>query len=142
MYLEHRTEIAADAATLWDLTADIGSWPAMTPTVTSAEWISDGPIGVGSEARLVQPGQRPTVWRVTAFEPEQRFEWEAKVFGMHMLARHSIESAGSGCVNTLSLEISGGPTPVLGRLLAGKLRKVLATENAGFKRRAEAARRP
>jgi hypothetical protein len=57
--------------------------------------------------------------------------------GMSMVARHVIEPAPNGCVNTLILEMTGGASSVLGRVLRRRLREVLMTENAGFKARAE-----
>jgi hypothetical protein len=39
--------------------------------------------------------------------------------------------------NTLTLEMSGAMSRLLGPILASTLRKALATENAGFKQHAE-----
>lgn len=137
MRIEHRIDMAAAPEVVWSLTTDVESWPTMMSTVTSVERLDTGPMAVGSRARLVQPGQRPTVWTVTEVEPERLFAWEATVFGMHMVASHIIDPSPSGCRNTLVLDLSGGPTPILGRLLASRLRHVLATENAAFKHHAE-----
>ena len=137
MRIEHSCPIAAEPEVVWALTEDVESWPSMTPTMKSVERLDDGPIRVGSTARVVQPGQRPTVWTVGAIEPGRVFEWSARVMGMSMVARHVIEPAPRGCVNTLILEITGGASSVLGRVLGRRLRAVLETENAGFKSRAE-----
>jgi hypothetical protein len=108
------------------------------PTVTTVERLDDGPLRVGSRARLKQPGQRPTVWAVTAHEPEQRFEWEASVFGVRTVASHLIEPTADGARNTLRLELTGRGAGVMGRLIGRTLRTVLSTENDCFRRAAEA----
>lgn len=139
MHLEHRLEIDVDPSVVWGLTEDIESWPRSTPTITRVERLDAGPLGVGATALITQPAQRPKVWTVTTFEPQRKFAWSARVFGMNVVAGHELEPAASGCVNILSLEISCGPTPLLGRLLRRQFEKAIATENHGFKAAAEGA---
>jgi hypothetical protein len=57
---------------------------------------------------------------------------------MNMVAAHHIEPTATGCVNRLTLDVSGGLTPILGRVLRGQFARSIATENAGFKSAAEA----
>lgn len=138
MRIEDDITIKAPVATVWHLTEDVEAWPGITPTITSVERLDDGPIGVGARARLKQPGQRPAVWTVTRFEPNQAFAWETKVLGVRMTGSHLLTAVPEGCRNTLTLQLEG-PAARLLALLAGKrLRQAIATENAGFKTRAEA----
>ena len=139
MRFEHSTEIAAPAATVWHLTTDVERWPSLFPTVTSVQRETPGELSVGSTALIKQPGQKATQWTVTAIEPEHRFEWEASVYGVRTVARHLIEPTATGATNTLVLELSGRGAGVMGRLVGRKLRKVLATENDGYRRAAELA---
>ncbi len=141
MHLEDRLEIAAPVSTVWDLTVDVERWPDSTPTITSVERLDDGPLGIGSQARIKQPRQRSTVWTVTAFEPGRTFAWATRTLGMRMEGGHHLEGDESRCTNTLTLDVSGPMAPILGRLVAGQLRKAITTENQGFKRTAEAALR-
>lgn len=138
MRIDHELTIEAPADTVWTLTRDVEGWPALTPTITAVERLDDGPLGVGSRARLRQPGQRPTVWTVTAFEPTRRFAWEATVFGVRMEAGHEIVPTDRGCRNRLSLDLHGRSGSLLGRLLGRRLARTIAVENEGFKRGAEA----
>jgi Polyketide cyclase / dehydrase and lipid transport len=62
---ESRIGIDCAADKVWQATIDVENWPIWTPTVTAAVRLDDGPFGPGSEARLTQPGQAETVWRVT-----------------------------------------------------------------------------
>lgn len=143
MRFEHSLEMAAPVSTVWRLTTDVEHWPELFPTVTSVQREGvqregDGEFGVGSTAMIKQPGQRATRWTVTVFEPEARFEWEASVYGVRTVARHLVEPTATGARNTLILELSGRGSNLMGRLVGRKMRTVLATENDGFRRAAEA----
>jgi uncharacterized membrane protein len=140
MRIEHQLDIEAPPSVVFALTTDVERWPTLTPTVTSVERLDDGPLRVGSQARLKQPGQRPTVWTVTTLEPDRTFVWTATATGMHMTATHVIEATSTGTRNTLRLDLSGWAAPIVGRLARGKLRATLATENDGFRREARSVR--
>ena len=140
MLIEHELTIEAPATVVWSLTEDVEGWPSLTPTVTHVERLDDGPLRVGSRARVKQPAQRPTVWTVTRLEPGERFEWEAKVMGVHMVGRHQIEAHGPACTNNLQIEMTGRGAGLMGRLVGKRIRQAIATENEGFKRAAEAVR--
>jgi uncharacterized membrane protein len=136
MRIEHHIDIEATAPLVFALNADVEAWPRLTPTVTAVELLDDHPLELGSRARIKQPGQRPTVWTVTAFEPDRTFTWEARAMGVAMTATHIVEPTPTGCRNTLRLDLGGLGGRVLVTLLGRKLRSVLATENDGFRRAA------
>ena len=138
MHLEDRVEIAAPAARVWELTEDVERWPETTPTMTSVERLDEGPLAIGSQARIKQPAQRARVWTVTRLEPGRRFAWATRAMGMGMEGGHLIEGDDRSCTNTLTLDVSGPLASTVGRLLAGQLRKAIQTENQGFKAAAEA----
>jgi uncharacterized membrane protein len=140
MRIEHQLDIEAPPSVVFALTIDIERWPTLTPTVTSVERLDDGPLRVGSRARLKQPGQRPTVWTVTTIEPDRLFAWSATAFGMRMTATHLIAATSTGTSNTLRIDLSGWSAPIVGRLGRGKLQQTLATENDGFRREARSVR--
>lgn len=133
--------IDAPVDRVWALTVDVEGWPRVTPTMTSVERLDDGPLRVGSSARVVQPKQRPTVWTVTRLDAPHRFEWQAKVLTVTMTGTHRIDADGDGCRNRLGLELSGFGSGLLARLLGGTLRQAIETENQGFTRAAESAHR-
>jgi hypothetical protein len=111
--------------------------PSLTPTVTDVELLEDGPIGLGSRARIKQPAQRAKVWTVTEFDAPNRFVWTTRSFGANVAGIHELTGDDTRTTNTLAVEITGPLAPLLGRLLRPTMRKVLATENRGFKRVAE-----
>lgn len=141
--IEHTIDIAAPAAVVWALNTTPEHWPALTPTVTRVTWHDDGPLRVGRRATVKQPGQRPTVWTVTAVDDGRLFEWEAVVFGVHMTATHLVEpspdaAAAGSTRNTLRLTLDGRGAGLMRAVLGGRLLRVLRTEAEGFRRAAEA----
>lgn len=142
MRLTHETHVLAPVERLWSLTEDLEAWPALTPTMTSVERLDDGPVRVGSRARVVQPRQRPTTWRVRAVEPPHVFVWETTTAGVRLVAGHHLSEVVSGTRVRLVLDVLGGGGALLGRLGRPVLRRVLATETDGFRRAAERLDRP
>ena len=137
MRIEHVQEINVPAGIVWKHTVDVESLPSITPTISKVERLDDGPLGVGSEVRIKQPGQRDRVWTVTEFQPEQRFAWSTKAMGMTMTGTHELNDAHAGTSNTLAIDLTGPLASVMGPLLKRPLRKALATENQGLKTTAE-----
>ena len=138
MRIEHVEHIRAPLGQVWEVTVDVESLPTVTPTMTRVERLDEGPLGVGSEIRIKQPGQRERAWTVTEFEPEQRFAWSTRAMGMTMTGRHEVRPSDGGTSNTLSIDLVGTLAPVLGPLLRRPIAKALATENRGFKTAIEA----
>ncbi len=134
MHVEHRIDIDAPPELVFEVNTNIERWPALTPTVTWVEQLGDAPLKVGSQARLKQPRQRPTLWTVEVFEPGRRFVWGASAPGMRMTAEHRVEPTAKGCTNTLALDLEGAVPRLFGTILRRRLAVVLATENEGFRR--------
>ena len=139
MKIADEIDIAAPVERVWELTLDIESWPDITPTIRAVERLDTGPLRPSSTARVKQPGQREKVWTVTTVDPNaHRFEWRARVFGTEMTAAHLVTPTSSGTTNTLTIDITGRGAGLVGRLVGGRIRKALVTENQSFKRVAEA----
>jgi uncharacterized membrane protein len=129
--------IDAPVERVWGLTVDLEGWPSVTPTVTSVERLDDGPVAVGSRARLKQPGRRAAVWTVSRFEPNAHFEWGTTVLGMRMVAGHHLEGVDGGTRNRLTLELSGFGSGPMGKLIGRRITEAIATENRSFRAAAE-----
>ncbi|MEZ4503873.1 MAG: SRPBCC family protein [Dehalococcoidia bacterium] len=138
MRIEHRIEIAAPVDRVWDLTLDVEAWPELTPTITKVERLDDGPMAIGSQARIKQPAQSTKVWTVTELEPRRRFAWATKAMGTRMTGGHQLEEHEGVTTNTLTVDIEGAMAPIVGRLLSRPIRNAITKENEGFKRAAEA----
>jgi uncharacterized membrane protein len=137
MRMTDELQIDAPVEVVWGLTADVEAWPTVTPTMTTIEKLSDGPIGLGSSARVKQPAQRAAVWTVSAFEPDRLFEWTTSVWGVRMTGRHELTSTDGGTQNVLVLDVTGPGSWLLSKLVGRKMRESIATENRGFKAHAE-----
>lgn len=131
----HSVSIDAPADVVWALTTDVAGWPRLSPTMQSVQRLDEGPLRVGSSARIKQPGQRMAVWTVTRLEPGREFSWHTVRRGRTITGTHRVIPEGAGCRNTLEIEMDGPLAPVLGLVM----RYALRTENAGFT--AEAQRR-
>jgi uncharacterized membrane protein len=133
----HSELIEAPPEVVWALATGVTDWPSYMPTVQSVEMLDDGPLRLGSRARIKQPGQRTAVWTVTRFEPGRTFTWESAHRGYAIAGTHTVASEGAASRNTLALQMTGPLAPVVGRLLAPLMKRVLRTENACFAARAQ-----
>ena len=129
--------IDAPVAVVWRLTTDIANWPAVTPTVTRLDRLDDGPLRVGSRARLEQPGQAPAVWTVTRLDEGREFTWRTSRLGLTMTGSHLLEEVDGRCRNVLTLDLDGFGAGLVGRLVGRRINDTIATENASFQAHAE-----
>lgn len=137
MRLENEITIAAPAETVWALTLDVERWPDVTPTMTEITRLDDGPLAVGSQARVKQPAQRARVWTVTRLDPNH-YEWDANMGPIRMRGGHHVTPTDTGCTNLLTLDLEGFGSGLVGVLAKRTLAKALDQENEGFKKGAEA----
>lgn len=137
MELEHSLLIEAPVETVWGLTVDVERWPEATPTITSVRRLDDGPLAVGSQARIKQPAQPARTWTVRTLDPLHSFVWDTRTLGMTMAGGHHLVEETGGCRNTLTLEVTGPLAVVLGPLLRRTFLKAITQENEGFKALAE-----
>jgi uncharacterized membrane protein len=139
MEITHTTTIDAPLDRVWELTRDIASLPSITPTVTDVERLDDGPVVVGSRARLRQPGLPPRVWTVEAMSPPRHFAWATQLFGVRMVGLHDLEPVdGTRCRLTLRVQFDGRGARLLHRLGRRSIGRSLAAEADGFARAAVA----
>ena len=137
--VENEILIHAGVDRVWALTIDVERWPELTPTMTEVTRLDDGPFGVGSQARVKQPGQRATVWTVTAFVPGEEFVWSTKVGPITMTGGHHLTDVDGDCRNRLTLELTGFGSGLVERLVGRRILDSITTENEGFRTAAEAA---
>lgn len=143
MHREHSTVIDAPLSLVWRLTTEVTEWPSFMPTVQRVERLDDGPLRVGSSARVKQPGQSAAVWTVTRLTASREFTWETRRLGLRMTGRHLLEPAGEGSRNTLVIDVTGRGAGLFAVLFGGLIGRVLRDENAAFVRAArDSAARP
>jgi uncharacterized membrane protein len=137
MSFETTVQIDAPVEVVWRLTMDVTAWPNMTPTITRVVRLDEGPLRIGSRARIKQPGQTAAVWTVTRLEQGRVFAWQTKRGWLTMTGAHLLEPVDGGCRNTLTLDITGVGAGLFARAFGRQMLSAIETENAGFKRTAE-----
>jgi uncharacterized membrane protein len=138
--MEQNANIDVDAPIdrVWEVLKDVERWSEWTPTVTSVARLDDGPLRVGSRARIEQPKIPSTEYEVTELEPCRGFTWVARAPGVRTTARHALEELpGGGTQVTLAVEQGGPVGVVIGRFYRGLTDRYLANEAEGLKARSE-----
>ena len=133
-----RIDIEAPVDRVWEVLRDVERWPEWASTVTSVRRLDDGPLAVGSRARIEQPRIPPTEYVVTELEPSRSFTWVATGPGVRTTARHRLEALDTGATRvTLAVEQAGLVGVVMGRFYRRLTDRYLATEAEGIKARSE-----
>jgi uncharacterized membrane protein len=137
---EATIDVAAPARQVFDVYADVERWPDWTASVTSIERLDEGPLRVGSRARVRQPWLPTTVWEVTELVPGERFSWVARGPGVVTTGIHIARDTDRAGVTevTAALEQGGPLGAVLGLLSRRLTRRYLDLEVRGIKQRCEA----
>jgi uncharacterized membrane protein len=137
--MEYRVTTTAAAPTdaVWRLFIDFERWPQLTASVLEVRRTDSGPVQVGSEAIVRQPGLVRARWRVTEIDPGRSFTWETKVAGVTAVGGHLVEPDGDRAVITLTLRQHGPLAPLMSALTSRMTKKNIALELEGFRRTAE-----
>ena len=134
-------DVAAPPPRVWEVLSDVEAWPEWTRTVTSVRRLDDGPLRVGSRARIDQPRIPETEYVVSELEPGRSFTWVATGPGVRTTARHDAEPLPDGRTRVrLSVTQEGWLGSVMGRFYRGLTDRYLANEAEGLKARSEGTR--
>ncbi len=129
-------EVAAPAEVVWDVLADLESWPEWNPDVKSIE--VDGPLAPGTVFRW-QTGPSRITSTLQAVERPSELGWTGKTFGAKAVHVWSFGSRGDRALVRTTESFAG----ILPRLLRKRMKKMLeeAMETTIDHLAAEAARR-
>ena len=117
---ETSRHIDAPPPAVWQVLYDVARWPEWLPTVNSVQRLDDGPLAVGSRAKVRQPKLPQATWKATEVVDGHNFTWEADGPGMRTIGRHEVVPDGAGSKVTLSIEQTG-PMGAVAALVWGKL---------------------
>jgi uncharacterized membrane protein len=138
MNLDRSVEARADLASAWAAITDVASWPRWTKSMTSVERLDDGPLRLGSRARVKQPGMQPLIWVVTEFTEQAVFSWTTTAPGVRTVGRHLISRTGDGATRiTLELRQSGPLAGLVKALFGRRNERYLDLEVNGLKAASE-----
>jgi uncharacterized protein YndB with AHSA1/START domain len=125
---ESTQHLEADPRRVWDAISDVTRWPEWLDTVTSLKRLDDGPLRVGSRARIKQPGFPPAVWEVTEVVDGHHFTWHAGAPGLRSVGRHVVEPDGTGARVTLAIDQTGPLAPLAARVWGRRTRDYVERE--------------
>jgi uncharacterized protein YndB with AHSA1/START domain len=133
-------ETTASPEHVWRALIDVESWPGWMTSYTSIRRMDHGALGVGSTAKVRQPGLKDAVFRVTDLVPGAEFTWTSTTAGVRTTARHVVMPRVGGAAGIdLQLDQRGLLAPLVGLVLARKIRDFLTIEAAGLCVAAESA---
>ena len=130
-------DIAAPPSRVWEVMRDVERWHEWTASITSIERLDEGPLKVGSGARVRQPKLLSARFEVTVLEEGRGFDWRTRSAGVTAVGQHWIQPIGAGCRVTLSVVYGGALGWLVARVYADLTRRYLAMEAEGLKRRSE-----
>ena len=138
MRFDIEVEINASPDRVWAALVDVERWPDWMASYTSVERLSQGPLTVGSAARVRQPGLSAATYTVTDLVPDEEFTWSSTTVGVRTTGRHVVQPRPDGrTALLLSIEQTGVLAGPVGLLLGPKIRRFLTIESEGLRAAAE-----
>ena len=129
--LARESSLSADA--LWERVRNVEEWPQRTASITSARFVDQGPLVLGSRIVINQPGAPEATWTVTEFVEGNSFTYEMRRSGLVTTALHVVEAElPTGSSLTLIFSMQGRLAKVWGFVMGRKIRKFLELEATGL----------
>lgn len=132
-------EIEASPDDVWRVMRDVERWPDWTPSMSSVRLVDEGPLAIGSRARVKQPKLPAAEWVVTELQEGRGFTWISRSPGVRATAEHLIEPTSTGSRVTLSVQLGGVLGPLVARATRRMTERYIALEAKGLKHRSEKA---
>lgn len=138
MRFEASIEVSAPAEHVFAMYADVKRWPEWTAGVTSVERLDEGPLRVGSKARIKQPRLPVVEWEVTEIVQGESFTWVSRAPAVRTTGIHrATPITDSRCRVTATLLQAGPVGQAIGMFTAGLTRRYLQLEVRGIKAQCE-----
>lgn len=139
MDLRKTTTANADIARTWTALTDVTTWPNWTTSMTSVQRLDDGPLRVGSRARIKQPRMPVMTWQVDEMRDGEEFTWSAPAPGLRVTGIHRLAANPDGTTRIeLEIQQHGPLAGIIGWLTAARNRRYMELEAAGLKAASEA----
>ena len=136
MQFEASTTIAAPAATVFALYADVAGWPSWDPDLKSASL--QGGLVSGAVGEVVPHSGPKSALHFVEVIANKSIRMQCKLpLGM-MHFDYELQSQGGTTVATHRTTFSGLLTPIWSRLIGSSMKKSLPAALAGLKSKAEA----
>lgn len=116
--VERSAIIKAPPEQVWAAYLDLAGWLAWNPHMRQLRLLTEGPLAVGSRARLVLKTGLRSTWQVTELNPGRSFAWAASLVpGLRLVFDHVVEPAEGGSRAILRIDASGPVAVVAGPVL-------------------------
>jgi uncharacterized membrane protein len=132
-------DIAAPPERAWQAVADVEDWPRWTASMSEVKRLDEGPLRVGSSARIKQPGYPVLVWEVTELDEGTNFSWATRTPGVVATAGHEVIATPDGSRLTLSVAWTGVFGGLAGARVGKRTRPAITLDANGPKACAETA---
>lgn len=135
MPVEHRITVAAPAATIFRIYADVANWHAWDPDTKVATL--EGPFQPGSRGKLTPTKGNTVPMLLTKVIPDHCFTVESRIPLFRMLFEHELVPVAGGTEVIHRVTFSGPLALVLGPVLTRRLNRGLPVTLARLKALAE-----
>jgi uncharacterized membrane protein len=107
--IQRSLTIDVPADKVYDAFVDLSRWLEWNPHFRTVKPLSEGPLAVGSKARVaLKLSPLASVWEVTELNPSRSFTWTSSSLpGLRLAFDHIAESADGGARATLRIDIEG-----------------------------------
>ncbi len=106
--IERSLSIDATPERVYEAFVDLSRWLEWNPQLREVTPLSEGPLAVGSKARIagqMMIGAR--VWEVTEVNPGRSFSWKSSFPGVRLTFDHVAQGADGGARATIRIDIEG-----------------------------------
>ncbi len=106
--VERSLTIDAPPARVYAAFIDLSRWLEWNPQLREVTPLSEGPLAVGSKARIagqMMIGGR--IWEVTELNPGRSFAWKSSFPGLRLVFDHIAEGADGGARATIRIDAEG-----------------------------------
>jgi hypothetical protein len=139
MRFEETGAARVGVARVWAALVDVTDWARWSRSITSVERLDEGPLRVGSRARVRQPGMPDLVWVVDELREPEVFVWSTRSPGIRTVGSHVLTALPDGGTRIeLAVDQSGPLAGLVGLLTGRRTRRYLGYEAAALKAAAEA----
>jgi uncharacterized membrane protein len=133
MHYEKTAVVAAAPERVWEVLTDVERWPEQIAVYEHVERLDEGPLQVGSRAKVKQEKLATGVWRVTELVPGESFVWTSRQPGVRLTGRHTVTAEPHGDARLTLVFEQSGPLSWMVSLLLGRLvRRYVDAESAAL----------
>ena len=130
---------SANPHDVWQALTDVTDWPRWSASYDSVQRLDEGPLAVGSRARVKQPRLAPATYEVTELDEGHSFTWTTKAPGVRTVARHRLVPDSGGTRVELEATLSGWLAGAMSAALRRRIERYVRLEAAAIVAAAEAA---